>query len=97
MEKKDFDKYLTGEKTFFAGQLDNDPNSVLKFSTSKKKIIIEGNAEGLLVLAKYLIDFAYDDGEVYLNELYLSPSTKISLDALTIDSLPVYIYKKDLK
>ena len=58
-DKGKYEEYLTGKRYIFdlIGE-----NSYLCFSVKKRDVYIEGNKEGLLTLAKHLIDFAYDNG-----------------------------------
>ena len=90
---KNFENYLNGKKTFLGSLIEE--NSYLCFSIKKKNIIIEGNKEGFLTLAKYLIDYAYDTGEIYGNELALYPniSDEYIMDPLCSSSNSVSIKK----
>ena len=87
-----YNEYIDGKKEFFGSLI--EAGSDLSFSVERKKVVILGNKEGLITLAKHLIDFANDSGEIYGNELHLYPSDEISLEALSADSLHVYIRKK---
>jgi len=90
--KQKYEEYLNGKRYIFdlVGE-----NSYLCFSVKKKNIYIEGNKEGLLTLAKHLIDFAYDEGEIYPGEMRLYPNIdeNYNMDPLTCYSNDVYIKK----
>lgn len=62
-----------------------------------RKSIIKGNKAGLLTLAKYLIDYAYDTGEIYGEEVHLYPniSDEYIMDPLSSSSCDVYIKKEN--
>lgn len=91
MEK--FEQYLNGKKTLLGSLIEE--NSYLRFLIKNKNIIIESNKEGLLTLAKYLIDYAYDDGPIYGDEVWLYPniSDEYIMDPLCSDSKVVCIKK----
>ena len=92
---KDYKDYLNGKKEFFAFSIIED-NACINFSVKKKDVVIEANKEGLLSLANYLIDFAYDDGSAYSNELVLWPNIGEGYiaDLLYYKSKKVRIVKK---
>lgn len=88
-----FDDYLKGRKIIF-GSLDEE-NSKITLKSTFDKVLIEANKEGLISLAKYLIFFAYDNREVYPDELHLYCSDKYSKEALSEDSEELIIKKID--
>lgn len=92
---KHLEEYLTGKKPLLGSLIED--NSHLCFSIKKKRIIIEGNKEGFITLAKHLIDFAYDTGEAYGKELHLYPniSDDYIMDPLDSSSNDVYLRKQN--
>ena len=92
---KKFEEYLNGKKPLLGSLIEE--NSYLSFSIKNRNIIIEGNKEGFLTLAKYLIDYAYDGGEIYGKEVALYPNIDDNyiMDPLNSSSKNVYIKKID--
>ena len=87
-----YDDYLNGKKQFIGDLVEY--NSELEFQYYKGKIIISGNKEGLLTLAKHLIDFAYDEHRIYPGDLHMRPSN-YTIEELNNNSKHVYIKKID--
>lgn len=88
-----FNDYLQGKKKFM-GSFEND-NSKIIIKSTLDKVFIEANKEGLLCLAKYLIDFAYDSNEVYSDYIHLYSSNKYSTETLCENSEELIIKKMD--
>ncbi len=90
--KKDYSDYLSGKKKFIGNVLEN--NVKLSFSAKQGKISVQANKQGLLSLAKLLIDFAYDDityGKTL--HLYANPSPEYFMEVLDSNSKDVIIDK----
>lgn len=88
----DFDDYLSGKK-FLGGTFETD-DMKLMFSTQKNKVLINANKEGLICLAKYLIDYAYNE-MAYSGGLHLYSTNKNFLETLDEGSLEVVIKKTE--
>lgn len=88
-----FNDYLQGKKKLM-GSFDND-NSKIVIKSTFDKVYVEANKEGLLCLAKYLIDFAYDNNEVYPDHIHLYCSNQYSTEPLSENSEELIIKKID--
>lgn len=88
-----FDDYLNGKKKILGCFADDDCK--LTFTSDLQKVTIEANKSGLICLAKFLIDYAYDDKNIYSDYIHLYPSSDVSLEELTEDSQELIIKKID--
>ena len=85
--------YLQGKKKL-RGTFESDKSKII-IKSSFDKVYIEANKEGLICLAKFLIDFAYDNNEVYPDYIHLYSSDKFSAEPLSEDSEELIIKKVD--
>lgn len=88
---KNFDDYLQGKKKLI-GSFDSDDMKI-SLKSALDKVYIEANKEGLICLAKYLINYAYDEKEVYPDDLHLYSSNKYSKEILDENSEELIIKK----
>ncbi len=91
LTKEIFDDYLAGIRGFI-GPLYVD-GSKLSFNACGSDVIIVANAEGLITIAKIIIDFVFDAHKKYGDFVHLYPSSDISLEDLDRDSQEVLIKK----
>lgn len=85
--------YLKGNKKLLGNFETND--SIITIKSTIDKVYIEANKQGLLCLAKYLIDYAYDDKEVYPDNVHLYCSNNFSDETLSENSEELIIKKLD--
>ena len=86
-----FDDYLSGKKKL-KGNFDFDGCKITVHSTFDK-VYIQANREGLICLAKFLIEYAYDEKEIYPDDLHLYVSSKHSTEVLDENSEELIIKK----